>query len=146
MLRRFTTLPISEVEKLESLQGAEINEAKKMLAFEATKLCHGEQAAKDAADTAAKVFEQGSIGDDLPSINIDTKRLETGISILELFVESGLTSSKGETKRLIKGGGAKLNDAKVVDENMIVTNSAITDEGHIKLSAGKKKHALVKLA
>ena len=146
LLRRFTTLPMDEIAKLEALQGAEINEAKKILAFEATKMCHGEDAANEAAATAAKVFEQGSVGDDLPSIDIDKARLDAGISILDLFVESGLTESKGEVKRLIKGGGAKLNDAKIMDQDMIAATSDLTDEGYIKLSAGKKKHALVKVA
>jgi len=144
LLKIFTTLPMDEIKKLEALEGAEINEAKKVLAFEATQLCHGEQAANDAAQTAAKVFEQGSVGDDLPSITIDAARLENGISILDLFVESGLTASKGETKRLIKGGGAKLNDAPVTDQNATASNADLSD-GHLKLSAGKKKHALVKI-
>lgn len=141
-LKLFTTLPMDEIAKLEALEGADINEAKKILAHEATKLCHGEQAAIDAAATAAKVFEQGSVGDDLPSITIDAARLEGGISILDLFVEAGLTASKGETKRLIKGGGAKLNDTPITDQNAEAT-SADLNEGQIKLSAGKKKHALV---
>ena len=145
-LKLFTTLPMDEIEKLETLEGAEINEAKKVLAFEATKLCHGEQAAKEAQDTAAKVFEQGSVGDDLPSITIDTARLSGGISVLDLFVETGLTESKGEAKRLIKGGGAKLNDNKIEDMDASASDSDLTDDGYIKLSAGKKKHALVKVA
>lgn len=146
LLRRFTTLPLDEIEKLEALQGADINEAKKILAFEATKLCHGEQAATEAAATAAKVFEQGGVGDDLPSISIDTNRLGSGISILDLFVETGLTDSKGEAKRLIKGGGAKINDVKIEDEGQTVSNDDVTADGHIKLSAGKKKHALVRIS
>lgn len=146
LLRRFTILPMDEIKKLETLKDAEINEAKKVLAFEATKLCHGEQAASEAQDTAAKVFEQGSVGDDLPSITIETARLSSGISVLDLFVETGLTESKGEAKRLIKGGGAKLNDNKIEDMDASASDSDLTDEGYIKLSAGKKKHALVKIA
>ena len=145
LLRRFTILPITEIEKLESLEGAKINDAKKVLAFEATKMCHGKQAAEDAAQTAAKVFEQGSVGDDLPSITIEASRLENGISILDLFVETELTASKGEAKRLVKGGGAKLNDIAVNDQNANATSGDLTPEGHLKLSAGKKKHALVKI-
>ncbi len=145
-LKLFTTLPMDEIAKLEALQGAEINETKKVLAFEATKLCHGEKAAQEAQNTAAKVFEQGSVGDDLPSITIDTARLAGGISVLDLFVETGLTESKGEAKRLIKGGGAKLNDNKIEDQELSASDSDLTDEGYIKLSAGKKKHALVKIA
>jgi len=140
-LKLFTLLPMDEIAKLEALQGQEINEAKKVLAFEATKLCHGEQAAIDAQTTAAKVFEQGSVGDDLPSITLD---LSGETSILDLFVETGLTDSKGEAKRLIKGGGAKLNDTKIESQDLTVSTSDLTPEGHLKLSAGKKKHALVK--
>lgn len=143
LLRRFTILPMDEVKKLESLEGSEINDAKKILAFEATKLCHGEQAAKDAEITAQKVFEQGGVGDDLPSVEIDSARLGQGISILDLFVESGLVDSKGEAKRLIKGGGARINDNKIDNQELSASTNDVTADGHIKLSAGKKKHALV---
>jgi tyrosyl-tRNA synthetase len=145
LLRRFTILPMDEIRKLEALEGAEINEAKKILAFEATKLCHGEQAATEAAATAQQVFEKGGVGDDLPSIEIDAGRLGQGISVLDLFVETGLAASKGEAKRLIKGGGAKINDNKIEDQDFNASDSDLTADGHIKLSAGKKKHALVKL-
>ncbi len=144
-LKLFTTLPMDEIAKLEALEGAEINEAKKVLAFEATKLCHGEQAAQDAQETAAKTFEQGSVGDDLPSIEIDSARLSGGISVLDLFVETGLTDSKGEIKRLIKGGGARINDNKIDDQDFNASDADLTGEGYIKLSAGKKKHALVRI-
>jgi tyrosyl-tRNA synthetase len=143
LLRRFTILSMDEIKKLEALEGAEINEAKKVLAFEATKICHGEAAAKDAQDTAQKVFEQGGVGDDLPSIEIDSSRLGQGISILDLFVETGLVDSKGEAKRLIKGGGARINDNKIDNQDLSASTEDITEDGHIKLSAGKKKHALV---
>ncbi len=145
LLKIFTLLPMDEIKKLESLEGAEINEAKKVLAFEATKLCHGEAAAQDAQTTAQKTFEQGGVGDDLPSIQIDTSRLENGIPLLDLFVETGLTESKGEAKRLIKGGGARMNDEKIQTEEAIASTKDLTAEGYIKLSAGKKKHALVKI-
>lgn len=144
ILRIFTTLPIDEIKKLEALQGSEINEAKKVLAFEATKMCHGEQAALDAAATAQKVFEQGGVGDDLPSITIDASRLSGGIGLLDLFVETGLAASKGEARRLIAGGGAKLNDNKIESDAASASDADLTAEGYIKLSAGKKKHALVK--
>lgn len=145
LLRRFTLLPMDEIKKLEALDGAEINEAKKVLAFEATKLCHGEAAAQEAAETAQKVFEQGTVGDDLPSITINPARLDVGIAIPDLFVEAGLAESKGEVKRLIKGGGAKMNDAAIMNLDMIAARADLTDEGYIKLSAGKKKHALVRI-
>jgi len=143
LLRRFTVLPLDEIAKLEALEGAEINEAKKVLAFEATKLCHGGDAAKDAETTAQQVFEQGSVGEDLPRITIDNARLSGGISVLDLFVETALVASKGEAKRLIKGGGARVNDEQISDQDFTVSNTHLTDAGYIKLSAGKKKHALV---
>ena len=146
LLRRFTVLPMDEIKKLEALEGAEINEAKKVLAFETTKLCHGEKAAKDAQDTAAKTFEQGSVGDDLPSITIDQNILHNSISVIDLLVETGLVASKGEAKRLIKGGGARINDQQISDLDATASNDDLTDEGYIKLSAGKKKHALVRTA
>ena len=144
-LKLFTILPMDEIAKLESLKGQEVNEAKKVLAFEATKLCHGEDAAKDAETTAQKVFEQGSVGDDLPSIDISKSDLEKGMSFVDLFVATGLAESKGEVKRLIKGGGAKCNDNAVQDIELILKADDLTDEGYIKLSSGKKRHALVKV-
>ena len=139
LLRRFTTLPMKEIRKLESLQGAEINEAKKILAFEATKICHGENAATEAAATAQKVFEEGGVGDDLPSISVDAKYLESGIDVVEMLMETGLCASKGEAKRLIQGGGARVNDIPVENIEQKLTADDLTDEGHIKLSSGKKR-------
>ena len=144
-LKLFTTLPLDEITKLEALEGAEINEAKKVLAFEATKLCHGEDAANEAQNTATKVFEQGSVGAKLPSITIEPTRLEAGIPVLDLFVEVGLAASKGEARRLVKGGGAKINDQKIENDTQTANTNDLSADGHIKLSSGKKKHALVKL-
>lgn len=144
-LKLFTILPMDEIAKLEALQGQEINEAKKILAFEVTKLCHGEQAAKDAEATAQKVFEQGSVGDDLPSIEVSKSDLENGMAFIDLFVASGLAESKGEVKRLIKGGGAKCNDNNVSDAELVLKTADLTDDGYIKLSSGKKRHALVRV-
>ena len=144
-LKIFTILPMAEIKKLEALKDAEINEAKKILAFEDTKLCHGEQAAQDAAATAQKVFEQGGVGGDLPSIEIEKSRLNAGANVVDLFVEAGLAASKGEARRLIEGGGAKVNDNKVEDPTQTLKTADLTAEGYIKLSAGKKKHALVKI-
>ncbi len=146
LLRRFTMLPIEEIEKLESLQGQEINEAKKVLAHEATKLCHGEEAALEAAETAQKVFEQGSVGDDLPSVTIDRKALSAGIPILDLFVQAGLAKSKSEARKLIQQGGARRNDEQITDIDLTANDSDLTADGYIKLSAGKKRHALVKVS
>jgi tyrosyl-tRNA synthetase len=146
MLSRFTMLPMDEVKRLSALQGSEINEAKKILAHEATKLCHGEAEALAAAETAKKVFEQGGVGGDLPSINVSKSDLEKGISVLDLFVQAGLAASKGEVKRLIEGGGAKCNDVAITDATATIAANDLTQDGYIKLSAGKKKHALVKTA
>ncbi len=144
LLRRFTILDIKEIQKLEALQGAEINEAKKILAFEATKICHGEKAAIEAAETAQKVFEQGGVGGDLPSINLSKDYLENGIEVVELLLETGLCNSKGEARRLIKGGGARVNDVPVSNIDQKVTLADINGD-HIKISSGKKRHALVKV-
>ena len=145
LLARFTMMPMAEVKRLAALQGAEINEAKKILAHEATKLNHGEQAALDAAATAQKVFEQGGVGGDLPSITVERSRLSTGIAILDLLVEAGFASSKGEARRLVQGGGIRCNDNVVSDDKFIAKESDLTGDGYIKLSAGKKRHALVKV-
>ena len=145
-LKLFTTMSLDEIARLEKLQGSEINEAKKILAFEVTKFCHGEEAAKDAAETARATFEQGKAGADLPSIAIPRERLEGGVSIVDLLVESGLAGSKGEARRLIEGGGAKANDESVPSVNHMIGSADLTKDGYIKLSAGKKKHALVKIA
>ncbi len=144
-LRLFTELPLKEIEKLEALRGADINEAKKILANEATKLCHGERAAKQAADTAKKTFEQGALGADLPVYNIAAETLGKGLAAYEILRLSGLAESGGEAKRLIRGGGARINDEKIEDENMSVTPAFFNKEGTLKLSSGKKKHMLVKL-
>lgn len=145
-LKLFTRLPMDEIAKLEQLKDAEINEAKKILAFEATKLCHGEQAALEAAETARKTFEQGGVGDNLPSITMAEDVLKAGITVIDALRETGLVASNGEAKRLIQGGGAKINDAAVSDGGQNVSLSDITSDGYIKVSAGKKKHALIKLA
>lgn len=133
-----------ELLNFEKLAAENINEAKKNLAYRVTQLCHGEEKAQKAMETAIKVFEQGDVGDDLPSIIIDASRLENGVPCIDLFLEIGLTSSKGESRRLIRGKGAKINDIHVDDENMMLDTSYLVD-GTIKLSAGKKKHALVKI-
>lgn len=145
LLRRFTAMPISEIEKLEALQGQEINEAKKVLAFEATQMCHGEAAAQEAAATAQKVFEQGGVGGDLPTVPVSHDALSNGIAMLDLLIEAGFASSKGEARRLIKGGGVRINDEKVSDEACTVSADHMNGDS-IKISASKKKHALVKVA
>jgi tyrosyl-tRNA synthetase len=137
-LKFFTELPMVEIAELEKLQDADINQAKKILAFEATKICHGEKAAKAAEETAQQVFEKGQTGDSLPTINASAD-----ILIIDALLESGLVSSKGEARRLIKGNGIKLNDVAVSDEYQKISAADFSD-GVAKISAGKKKHALVK--
>lgn len=144
-LRLFTELPIKEIEKLEALKGSEINEAKKVLANEATKLCHGDRAAKQAAETAKKTFEQGGIGTDIPVHKIKAAELGKGVAAYELLRQSGLADSGGEAKRLIRGGGARLNDQKIEDEMELISLPHFGEKSELKLSAGKKKHVLVKL-
>lgn len=133
----------SELEEFGAIAKDNINEAKKRLAYKVTSLCHGQEKAQNAMETAIKVFEQGALGDDLPTVNVELSRLEKGVSCLDLFLEAGLTASKGESRRLIRGKGAKVNDKQIVDENMILDKNYLVD-GVIKLSAGKKKHVLVK--
>lgn len=142
-LRLFTDLPLPEIERLEALEGAEINDAKKILADAITTLCHGEDAATNARETAETTFEQGGQGKDLPKVEVPSTSLEEGIGILSLFTLAGLGATNSEVRRLIRGGGAKINDVAVSDEGLILTSSDLNAEGMIKLSAGKKRHALI---
>jgi len=142
-LALFTELPMDEVRRLEALEGQEINEAKKILANEATTLLHGADAAAKAEDTAKKAFEDRSLGADLPTVEVAKSELEAGIAVSDLYVIAGLGASKGEVRRLIKGGGAKLNDEKITDGEMNVSLEQLNDQGSIKLSAGKKRHILI---
>ena len=139
-LRVFTDLPMAEVHRLESLKDKEINEAKKILAYEATKMCRGEAEAKAAQDTAVKTFEQGMAGGELPEIKAD---LNAGIGVLDAFLQIGFVESKGEARRLIKQAGLKINDKPVTDENYKITTADLLN-GQVKLSQGKKKHGLIK--
>jgi tyrosyl-tRNA synthetase len=143
-LRLFTELSEAEIARLEALDGAEVNEAKKRLADEATKLCHGPAAAQAAAETARRTFEEGTLGDQLPTIEVAREHLAQGIPAYELLRQSGLTASNGEARRLIKGGGGRINDAAIESEARSVGLSDLNRDGLIKLSAGKKRHALVR--
>ena len=142
-LKLFTVLPLAEIARLAALQGSEINEAKKVLATEATALVHGRAAAEEAADTARKTFEEGAHAENLPTVEIASAELQN-LGVLVAFVKAGLVSSNGEARRQIKGGGLKVNDATVTDEKMVLTPAALTPEGVIKLSLGKKRHVLIK--
>jgi len=143
-LRLFTEMPLDEVARLEALEGAEINEAKKTLATAATAMLHGEASANAAAETARKTFEQGALGEDLPVVDVPAADLDAGIPAFDLFRRSGLEASGGAARRLIKGGGARVNDAQVKDENAAIGMDAVNAEGVVKLSAGKKRHVLIK--
>ncbi|TCS62161.1 tyrosine--tRNA ligase [Varunaivibrio sulfuroxidans] len=143
-LRLFTELPLTEIARLERLEGAEINDAKKVLAFEATRLCHGEAEAEAAAQTARRTFEEGALATDLPTVEIAAQDIANGIAAFDILRLSGLCASGGEARRLIKGGGARINDRPVTGETQRVCDADITTEGVIKVSAGKKRHILIK--
>ncbi|MBR0849917.1 tyrosine--tRNA ligase [Bradyrhizobium diazoefficiens] len=145
-LKLFTTLPMAEIRKLEALGGSEINEAKKVLATEATALLHGRDAANQAAETARRTFEEGALAESLPTIEIPRGELEAGLGVLNAFVKAGLVASNGEARRQIKGGGLRVNDEPVTDEKMALSAANLTPEGVVKLSFGKKKHVLIKPA
>ncbi|MFV0251183.1 MAG: tyrosine--tRNA ligase [Rickettsia aeschlimannii] len=134
-----------ELNRFESLAAEDINAAKKQLAYELTKLCHSEQAAKSALETAVKIFEEGQIDENLPTVVLEQEVLQVGISAYELFHEAGLATSKSEARKLIRGNGAKINDRLVEDENMIINTNFLLDKNVIKLSAGKKRHILVRV-
>jgi tyrosyl-tRNA synthetase len=142
-LKLFTILPMSEISKLEVLGGAEINEAKKILANAATALLHGEAVALEAAETARKTFEEGTSATGLPTVMID---LSQPVGILPALVQAGLATSNGEAKRSIQGGAIKVNDVAVTDEKIMLSQSDLNADGAIKLSMGKKKHVLIKQA
>ena len=123
---------------------AELNEAKKILANAATAMAHGEAAAAEAAETARRVFEEGGAGESLPSIDVPRSELEAGVALFQLLNRAGLCASNGEARRLIKQGGARVNDEPVKDEMRQVSLNDLGDDGAVKLSAGRKKHALVR--
>lgn len=145
-LKIFTRLPLSEIARLAALGGNEINEAKKVLATEATAVVHGRQSADEAAETARQTFEGSGFASDLPSIDVAKADLEAGIGLLSLIVKAGLAASNGEARRHVQGGAVKLNDAAANDERQVVSSSDLSSEGVLKLSLGKKKHLLVRPA
>jgi tyrosyl-tRNA synthetase len=143
-LKLFTELPLNEIAKLAKLKGAELNEAKKVLATEASALVHGRDAADRAAETARATFEEGEIAASLPTFEVPHTDLEKGIGVLNASVLAGFVQSTGEARRQIKGGGIKVNDAPVTNERQLLTPSDLTPDGVIKLSLGKKRHALIR--
>ncbi|HLW93609.1 MAG TPA: tyrosine--tRNA ligase [Roseiarcus sp.] len=143
-LRLFTTLPLNEIAKLEALGGAEINEAKKTLANEATRLLHGDEAAASAAETARRTFEEGEVAETLPTFETPAADFEAGLGVLSAFVRVGLVASTGEARRQIRGGGLKVNDVAVTDERATLGREALGTGGAVKLSLGRKKHVLLR--
>ena len=147
-LRLYTDIELDEIARLEKLEGAEINEAKIILADAATKMCHGESAVQQAKDTAKTLFETGGAAqslDNLPFIEVARSDLEAGILAVELFRQVDLAKSNGEARRLVRGGGAKINDVAFSDENTMMSLEDLQDNSYIKLSAGKKRHGLIKV-
>ena len=142
-LKLFTLLPLDEVAKLAALQGAEINEAKKTLANEATALLHGREAAETAAETARKTFEEGALAESLPTVEISGAEFDSGLGALTAFLRAGLVASTGEARRQIKGGGLRVNDEVLTDEKAVLGRDALKGEV-VKLSLGRKKHVLLK--
>jgi tyrosyl-tRNA synthetase len=144
-LRLFTELPLDEIARLEALGGSEINEAKKILATEATAMLHGREAGVRVAGAAQKIFEEGALAESLPSVKIPAAEIEAGLGVLTAFVRSGLVASTGEARRQIKGGGLRVNDQTVTDDRATIGSRDLT-EGVVKLSLGRKRHVLLKVA
>jgi tyrosyl-tRNA synthetase len=142
-LRLFTELSLDEIKRLEALKGSDLNNAKAVLATEATTLCHGRAAAEAAAETARQVFAEGGTGSELRRLDVPRAELARGIPAFELFARSGLAASNSEARRLIKGGGARVNDRPIASETQAIGLAEVSPEGTVKLSAGKKRHALV---
>jgi tyrosyl-tRNA synthetase len=143
-LKLFTVMPLDEIARLATLRGAEINEAKKVLATEATAMVHGRAAAEEAAATARQTFEEGALAQTLPTVELAQGELEEGLGVLTAFHKAGLVASNGEARRQIKAGGLKVNDAAVTDEKLMLTGDDLSPQGVIKLSLGKKRHVLLK--
>jgi tyrosyl-tRNA synthetase len=143
-LKLFTKLPLGEIARLAALQGAEINEAKKVLATEATALVHGQEAAEASRETAEQAFEQGQTAEGLPTVEVKRADLEAGLGVLAAFVAGGLAASNGEARRHVKGGAVRVNDKVVNDERAVLSMDQVTEDGVIKLSMGKKRHVLLR--
>ncbi|MGB1625726.1 MAG: tyrosine--tRNA ligase, partial [Candidatus Puniceispirillaceae bacterium] len=143
-LRLFTELPESEITKLEALEGAEINQAKIILANEVTSLCHGADAARQAEQTARQSFSQGVIAEGLPTLDVNKAEMAS-LSVIDVFVQSGLAASKGEVRRLIRGGGARLNNQAISDEDRLLLADDFDTDGRAQIAAGKKRRAILQL-
>jgi tyrosyl-tRNA synthetase len=145
-MRLFTELPLTEIARLEKLAGQEINEAKKILATEVTRLCHGAAAAAEAEETARRTFEEGGKAESLPTVNVPRAQLAEGIAAFELFHQAGLAPSRTEARKLIKGGGGRLNDKPIASDTAVIKENDLGSDGTLKLSAGRKRHVLVRTA
>jgi tyrosyl-tRNA synthetase len=143
-LKLFTVLPLDEIERLAALKGADINEAKKILATAATALVHGGPAADEAAATARTTFEEGGLGASLPTVEVPRTEFKAGIGVLAAFVKAGLASSNGEVRRAIANNAILVNDARVTDDKATIGEAEVTAEGVVKLSLGRKRHVLLK--
>ncbi|HTM76608.1 MAG TPA: tyrosine--tRNA ligase, partial [Devosia sp.] len=143
-LKIFTRLPLSEIAKLAALGGSELNEAKKVLATEATAVVHGRDAANDSAATARSTFETGSLDLSLPTATLSHAELNSGVGILAALVLAGLAGSNGEARRHVQSGAVRVNDALIDDDKLSLGDNALLPEGVVKLSVGKKRHALIK--
>jgi tyrosyl-tRNA synthetase len=143
-LKLFTVLPLGEIAKLAALEGQEINEAKKILATEATALVHGRAEAEAAAETARKTFEEGALADTLPTISVPRKHIEAGLGVLNAFVAAGLASSNGEVRRAIANNAIAVNDERITSDKHLIRAKDVSPEGVVKLSLGRKRHVLLK--
>jgi tyrosyl-tRNA synthetase len=141
-LKLFTELPLDEIERLNALEGAEINQAKIILANEATSLCHGTEASANAAQTAAQTFTEGKMADGLPTLKVGADKIGS-LLLIDAFIEIGLVQSKGEVRRLIRGGGARLNNDPITDENRLLSADDFDGDGRALISAGKKRRGLL---
>jgi tyrosyl-tRNA synthetase len=143
-LKLFTVLPLDEIERLAALEGAEINEAKKILATAATAMVHGQAAADEAAKTARTTFEEGGLGASLPTVEVPRAELQAGIGVLAAFVKAGLGSSNGEVRRAIANNAILVNDVRVTSDKATIGEAEVTSDGVVKLSLGRKRHVLLK--
>jgi len=143
-LKLFTILPLGEIGRLAALKGADVHEAKKVLATEATALVHGRSAADEAADTARRTFETGETSLALPSVVLPRLEIDAGVGILATFVKAGLATSNGEVRRAIANNAIHVNDVRITDDKYVIAGKDITADGVIKLSFGKKQHVLIK--
>jgi tyrosyl-tRNA synthetase len=143
-LKLFTVLPLDEIARLAALKGQEINEAKKVLATEATALVHGRDVAAQAADTARRTFEEGATALSLPSVAVPRKDIDAGLGVLGAFVTAGLATSNGEVRRAIANNAIAVNDVRVTSDKHVISGNDVTPDGVIKLSLGKKRHVLLR--